>query len=266
MNTIYEPKDKAREYSPLALNLYSGCDHGCQYCYVPNIFSMKPNYKHSDTFLRIGVIEALRKDAHKFSGCQQVLLSFTTDPYMTADFEPAITRTALKILLANDIAVAILTKGGKRCLRDLDLFLRFGKHCKVGSSLTYTSEVDSLRVEPGAALPQDRFETLKHIHNAGVQTWVSLEPVCSTKQTLEVIDISHPYVDSYKVGKLNHFKDKNIDWHTFLVDAVNKLRSLNKSFYVKKDLAAFSDGFKLSKEETDMDRLLLPPFPDRSLF
>ena len=37
MSVIYEPKGKAREYSPLALNLYLDCSHGCKYCYAPAI-------------------------------------------------------------------------------------------------------------------------------------------------------------------------------------------------------------------------------------
>lgn len=35
MNVIYEPKGRAREYAPLACNLYMGCTHGCKYCYAP---------------------------------------------------------------------------------------------------------------------------------------------------------------------------------------------------------------------------------------
>ena len=31
MPVIYEPKGKAREYSPYACNLYIGCSHRCQY-------------------------------------------------------------------------------------------------------------------------------------------------------------------------------------------------------------------------------------------
>ena len=34
MPLIYTPSGKAREYSPLALNIYNGCDHGCTYCYT----------------------------------------------------------------------------------------------------------------------------------------------------------------------------------------------------------------------------------------
>jgi DNA repair photolyase len=39
MTIIYEPTGKAREYSPLAANLYSGCDHNCDFCFVPSIMS-----------------------------------------------------------------------------------------------------------------------------------------------------------------------------------------------------------------------------------
>ena len=41
MGYIYEPKGRAREYGELALNLYSGCRHGCKYCYVPAVLRRK---------------------------------------------------------------------------------------------------------------------------------------------------------------------------------------------------------------------------------
>ena len=41
MSIIYEPRGKAREYSELAANLYTGCSHGCRYCYCPAILRKK---------------------------------------------------------------------------------------------------------------------------------------------------------------------------------------------------------------------------------
>ena len=46
MNVIYEPKGRAREYSPLACNLYMGCTHGCKYCYAPACMHKKPEAWH----------------------------------------------------------------------------------------------------------------------------------------------------------------------------------------------------------------------------
>ena len=46
MSIIYQPKGKAREYSPLAANLYLGCNHGCKYCYAPSIrFQTRQDFK-----------------------------------------------------------------------------------------------------------------------------------------------------------------------------------------------------------------------------
>ena len=31
---IYAPRTRAREYCDLAVNIYTGCSHGCTYCYA----------------------------------------------------------------------------------------------------------------------------------------------------------------------------------------------------------------------------------------
>jgi len=41
LRVVYEPKGRAGEYAPLALNLYRGCDHGCTYCYGPRVLHME---------------------------------------------------------------------------------------------------------------------------------------------------------------------------------------------------------------------------------
>ena len=202
---------------------------------------------------------------------QQVLLSFTGDPYCHYNDKAKQTRAALEILLKYKLPVAILTKGGNRCLQDLDIFKKFRNQIKVGATLTMTNESKAKEMEPFAALPNDRMETLIALHKEGIKTWVSIEPVIYPDQSLELIELTMPFVDQFKIGKLNHYaeQERKIDWHLFLKTAVEMLRSANKQFYIKQDLAAFKKDFELTADETNMDYLSLnyqPEIEDNQLF
>lgn len=253
MSVIYEPKGKAREYSPLALNLYSGCDHHCVYCYVKKMRFLK----HTDVVKpRENIIEKLTNDVKKYRNCKnQVLLSFTCDPYCQAENDYEITKKALPILAENNIPTVILTKGGKRCLRDLNLFKKFNK-IKIGASLTCLQKTTWFEYELGAADPLDRLETLRILKENNIETWASLEPVLDPRQTWEIIELTHQYVDSYKIGKLNYVKN-NINWAQFLKDCVALMRKYNKRFYIKKNLLLYAENLVLHKNEVDMNYLTL---------
>lgn len=260
MPLIYVPKGKAREYSPLALNIYSGgCDHGCRYCYCPGIFrgrwSLTP------------VVRDLKSLAREAAGArEQILLSFIGDPYCAAETKHRCTRAALNVLAEARCSIAILTKGGRRCLDDIELFRSWPDgRIKVGATLTFMDKNKSLFHEPGAALPDDRISALSVLHNSGIKTWASIEPVIDADESLAIIKKSLPFVDAYKVGKLNHSKS-DIDWNKFCVDAVTMIRSAGKKLYVKDDLREFvPDGF-LTESEADHDSLNLPMRPENELF
>jgi len=263
MQVIYTPRGRAREYSPLALNIYNGCDHGCIYCYIPKIYHIDRNNYINSINPKTQVLQKIEKDAKKLQYCnEQVLLSFAGDPYNKTDQDLRITREALKILLEYNIPVSILTKGGERCLRDLDLFKDFKDHIKVGASLTFIIDEDSIKYEPGAALPNDRLETLKTLHDNGIKTWISFEPVIKPQQTINLLDISLDFVDEYRIGKINHYPEleKQIYWPKFLIQALEILRMENKQIYVKKDLRELCKSIKLNDNEIDMDLYLAPPF------
>ena len=256
MSKIYEPQGKAREYSPLALNYITGCDHGCRYCYVPNILGrFNSKYVHNEVKININYAEIARS-AEKMQGCgKQILLSFTTDPYCSSVQNE--TRKVLEILNFYGHKVAILTKGGSRCLPDIDMFKQFGDRIKIGATLTFDNNTDSLAWEPGAALPEDRISSLRTLHDAGIKTWVSFEPVIIPEQSLNLMT-RIPFIDHVKVGKLNNYKglDKNIDWKAFLINSVNYLRYNDIKFYIKKDLAVFYPEY-LKPNEIDADLLSL---------
>jgi len=264
MAAIYEPQGAAREYSPLALNYVRGCDHGCVYCYVPKMMKrFDSGYVHSNVYMKEQ--DKLKKEIElsckKFKNSErQVFLSFTTDPYSHFNNETKFTRWVLLKLLEYNIPVSILSKGGYNVLQDLDVILQFGENIQVGGSLTFTSNEDTLKWEKNSSMPYQRFDALKQLYEAGVKTWASMEPVIYPEQSLEIMDITKDYVDSYKIGKLNHFPkhESKFDWSRFLVDAVSIMRKNNKQFYIKKDLLEYKPkDLYLSKEETDMDFLAL---------
>ena len=254
---IYEPVGRAREYSPLALNFFKGCDHGCKYCYVPPMMKrFSKNYDHRNVIFQNNYNE-LEKSILSLSPAQrqkQVLLSFTSDPYTS--FESGQTRQILNILLKYDIHVAILTKNPQKAQRDIDIFKQF-EHFKIGTTLTFYNEKKSKLWEPGAPTSQERIQALKIFAQSGLKTWASFEPVIEFNESLECLAKIVDFIDHVKIGKLNNYYsyDKNKDWAYFLEMAVKICREYNIRFYVKKDLAKFNENTYLSENELNQDYL-----------
>ena len=241
---IYAPAGQAGEYSPLACNPYRGCGHKCRYCYVPNVLRMPRPEFDAGAIPRKNFLHELEKDARKYQALgvtEQVMLSFTTDPFFPGD--NSLTRDVLKSLQAHGLGMCTLTKGGKRALRDIDLF-RPGRDA-FASTLTSIDPAFSLKWETGAALPEDRMETLRTFHEAGIYTWVSLEPVLDTAATLEIIRLTHRYVDLFKLGRVNYTGlTKTTDWKQFTADALEVLADTGAGHYIKRDLQPFlPDGY-----------------------
>lgn len=247
MSKIYEPSGKAREYSPLALNYFRGCTHGCKYCYVPKMMCrFNGSYNHMDCHSSLNLSE-LEASCRKYRCTnKRVLLSFTSDPY--CGVSQTDTRKVLQMLDFYDIPVAVLTKGGSRLLSDVEILKKM-KDVRVGVSLTFSNDADSLEWEPGAALPDDRLSTLEKLHKEGITTWASFEPVIKPEQTLVLLEKATPYLDYVKVGKLNHFPkiEKNIDWSDFLTKVIKHCELSNLNYYIKNDLAEAAPQVKVKE-------------------
>ena len=238
MTIIYEPKGKAKEYCSLAANLYRGCGHGCLYCYGPGMLRMKRE-RFSQAQPRKDVIKKLARSAKrdKFKNKGPVLLCFSCDPYQPINDTHNLTRQAIKILKDNTFDIEILTKGGKRAEADFDLL---GPGDKVGATLTFINADDSLKWEPNAALPAERMAMLEKAKSCGLQTWVSLEPVIDPVQALEIIQQTHTFIDTYKVGKLNyHRAAAGVDWRKFTADVIALLDELENDYYIKESLQPY---------------------------
>ena len=245
-SVIYEPRGKAGEYAPLALNLYRGCLHGCTYCFAPGATRIDRARFHDPEFIqpRKGVLEDLEIQAAAMAGDhREILLSFTSDPYQPMEREALVTRRALKILIANHLRVTILTKGGSWGFsRDRDLLVM--NHLSQpkntwAATLTFDDYVKARGWEPLANTPAERILSLLWAKNSGLNTWVSFEPVIDPPAVYRLLDRTHEFVDFYRIGKLNyHPYAKEIDWVRFRGEIEERLTKLGKPYYLKKDLIA----------------------------
>lgn len=249
---IYTPSGRAGEYTDGgdAANLYSGCPHGCKYCYAPRALH-RDRQGYTEVKPAPEVLKRLEYDLfvrHKDKPLPVPLfLSFSCDPYCAEEAGYELTKTALIRLHEHQSNGRILTKNGVLALRDiLDGTLQPGD--EFGVSLTCRLLLDSLLWEPGASTPKDRIRALKDAHDRGITTWVSLEPPIYPDQTLELIKDTHLWVDIYKVGKMNHEGDidprwrkklPTVDWSLFAQQAMELLTKYNKTFYIKEDLRAY---------------------------
>jgi len=149
------------------------------------------------------------------------MMSFVGDVYQPAEMELGLTRKAIELLIENDIKFAILTKGGTRAVRDFDLLKTYDK-CRFGSTICFTNQKDQDFWEKGTTSIENRIEAVEIAHEHGIRTWVSLEPVYYPSQALQLINMLHPIVDHWKVGKINYNAtfNKGIDWIGFRVDII----------------------------------------------
>lgn len=236
---IYAPAGQAGEYAPLATNPYRGCGHKCAYCYVPRVLKITREEFDSGANERKEFMTALEKDARKYQAAgitEQVMMSFTTDPYHPGD--NALTREVILSLQAHGLGVCTLTKGGSRALRDIDLFRP--DRDAFASTLTTLDDDFSMKWERGAQLPADRIATLKAFHTRGIFTWVSLEPTLSTESSLEIVQETYEFVDLYKIGRANYLPMTNTtDWESYTHCMIELCQRLGVKHYIKHDLQPY---------------------------
>lgn len=216
MKVIYEPKGAAREYAPLACNMYLGCTHGCKYCYAPATLRKTAEEFHSGPAPREDFLKNFKDDCAKLAERpddegRRVLLSFVGDPYQPCEEKLLLTRQTIAIATSFGIKLDILTKGTYKLVsRDFDIMKENGT--RLGVSLVFRDDAIRKQFEPNASTVADRIAILKGAHDYGIKTWISIEPVIYDGQALDVISLLNspddPCVDFWKVGKLNHVKEE----------------------------------------------------------
>jgi len=159
-----------------AINPYTGCEHGCVYCYSDFMCRFRRHREQWGTFVdaKVNAPQVLRQQLPKVKP-GLISLSTVTDPYQPLERKYELTRACLQELIDHPFAVSILTKSAL-VLRDLDVLSRLGQ-VDVGMTITTLDEKLRKIFEPRAPSIPDRLHALRQLSVAGIRTWVFFGPV-----------------------------------------------------------------------------------------
>ena len=181
--TILAKNDSPDVPFTFSVNPYRGCEHGCIYCYARASHEYLGFSAGIDFESKIMVKQdapALLEAAflNRNWQPQAVALSGNTDCYQPAERRLKMTRSCLEVFLKYRNPVYIITKSGL-VTRDLDLLAGLAEKNLVEVSLSITTlDPDIARMmEPRAAAPSLRLETLGKLSAEGIPTNVNVAPL-----------------------------------------------------------------------------------------
>jgi DNA repair photolyase len=165
------------------INPYRGCEHGCIYCYA------RPNHAYaglspgldfeSRLFAKTNAADVLERElAAKSYEPRTLVLGGVTDVYQPIERQYQITRACLKVLQRARHPFALVTKS-QLVLRDLDIIgpMAAAGLAKIAISVTTLQPKLARVMEPRAAAPHRRIETIRLLSRAGVPVTVMTAPL-----------------------------------------------------------------------------------------
>jgi len=167
----------------LSVNPYRGCEHGCVYCFARpthSYLNMSPGLDFETRIIaKVNAAERLR-EAFAGRSYEPLLLNIgsATDAYQPVERKLLITRAVIGVLsdCAHPFSLVSKSSGVER---DLDLIAPMAARHLAAVYISVTSLDAGLSriLEPRAASPQRRLQTIKALAAAGVPVGVSVSPV-----------------------------------------------------------------------------------------
>lgn len=165
------------------INPYRGCEHGCIYCYArPShaYLGLSPGLDfESRLLMKPDAPEILKKELAKPNyQCAPIALGMNTDAYQPIEREYQLTRKIIEVLSEANHPFSLVTKSAL-VERDIDLIAPMAKKglASIWLSITTLDRNIARKLEPRAAAPERRFETLQKLSDAGIPTGVMAAPM-----------------------------------------------------------------------------------------
>jgi DNA repair photolyase len=166
-----------------SVNCYRGCAHACSYCFS------RPTHEYlgygagtdfeRKIVVKVRAPELLRAElmARKWRG-QELVFSFTSDPYVPLEAHYQLTRRCLEVCLEFRNPVGIVTKSAL-VRRDIDVLKQLTTEASVGVFFTipFMDYETARALEPFAPSPDARFKAMKELSDNGISVGLGIAPV-----------------------------------------------------------------------------------------
>lgn len=166
-----------------SINPYRGCEHGCVYCFARPSHAwlgLSPGLDfESRLFHKPDAPTLLRRElARPGYRCAPIALGINTDAYQPVERKLGLTRAIIEVLAEHGHPFSLVTKSAL-VERDIDLLapLAADNLVHVAVSVTTLERPLARAMEPRAAAPERRLETIRRLAEAGVSVTVLAAPV-----------------------------------------------------------------------------------------
>jgi DNA repair photolyase len=189
-----------------SINPYRGCEHGCVYCFARPTHAylgLSPGLDfETRLFAKTAAPELLRRELSDPNYvCDTIALGANTDPYQPIEREYRITRGILEVLREFHHPVCVVTKSAL-IRRDIDILAPMAAKglAAVAVSVTTLDRELARRLEPRAATPPRRLDTIHALAEAGIPVSVLASPMIPALNDHELDDILAAAKDAGATG------------------------------------------------------------------
>ncbi len=165
------------------LNPYVGCMIGCPFCWVDSRSDLGRALEGLPALpwgrwvdVKVNLPDVLREEVRRLPPGPVRISPVVTDPYQPIERKRRVTRGCLEVLLPAGFTPILLTRA-RRVLDDLPLLARHPKNVAVGVSIPTDDDEVRRAFEPAADPIEHRLEALRALHEAGVVTFVIVQPM-----------------------------------------------------------------------------------------
>ncbi len=175
-----------------SINPYRGCEHGCIYCFArPShaYMGLSPGLDfESKLFFKPDAAALLERElsAPGYKP-RTIAIGTNTDPYQPIERQHRMMRDILEVLERFNHPVGIVTKSAL-VMRDIDILSRMAERglAKVAISVTTLDRHLARVMEPRAATPPRRLETIRTLAAAGIPVGVLTAPIIPALNDSEI--------------------------------------------------------------------------------